>query len=307
MEQNKTESTIPFIRILTGTVPVLAVLGIVIALTLSTGLVTSFDEEIGHFEYGSVMFYTMAAGVIVSAVLSAVLGRSANTKFSLTVFPDSHPLSLCASYFTAILAAVSSAAAFYDIYVLHIRPAGTLELLSAAFLPAVTVSMLLGAHEKTRQSVVRIVFALLAVLAINFTMFACYFDFTLPLNSPVRNLVTIVQAGVLLVLLSEVRLAISTEHRSSAPFLVFSSAFAASAVLGISFGLCVFGFVSPDAPAMGISVYRFACYFGIALLALSRLLALNTAAGTYVAPPTENPEEDSSAQTPSKPKKTNKK
>ena len=121
-------------------------------------------------------------------------------------------------------------------------------------------------------------------------MFACYFDFTLPLNSPVRNLITIAQAGVMLVLLSEVRLALSHELRSTSPFLVFTSAFAASAVLGISFGLCVYGFVSPDAAGMGISVYRFACYFGVSLLALSRLSALGSAAGTYVAPP--EPEED---------------
>lgn len=294
-EQNKTESAIPYVRTLRKVIPALPMLGLVIALALSAGLVMSFDEAIGHFEYGAVTFYLMSAGIIAAVVGSAVLGRGARAKFSLAAFPDSAPLSVCASYFAAIMAAVTSAAFFYDTYVLHVPAGGTLELAAAALTPALTVSMILGAHEKTRQSVVRIVFALLAVLAVNLNMFACYFDFTLPLNSPVRNIITIAQAGVMLFLLSEVRLALSAETRSTSPFFVFTSAFAASAVLGISFGLCVYGFVSPNAAEMEISIYRFACYFGVALLALSRLLALNSAAGTYVAPPEPEPEENEKA------------
>lgn len=292
-EQNKTEHTIPYVRMLRNVIPVLPVLGIVIALALSSGLVMSFDEAIGHFEYGAGTFYLAVGGIAVAAVVSAVLGRAARTKFSLAAFPDSPPLSACASYFTAIMAAVTSAAFFYDIYVLRTGPAGTLELAAAALMPAITVSMILGTHEKTRQSVLRIIFALLAALAVNLNMFACYFDFTLPLNSPVRNMITIAQAGVMIFLLSEVRLALSPDTRSTSPFYVFTAAFAASAVLGLSFGLCVYGFVSPHAAQMDISIYRFACYFGVSLLALSRLLALNTAAGTYVAPPDPEEEDES--------------
>lgn len=285
MEQNKTENAIPYVRSLTKKVPVLPILGLVIALFLSTGLTTAFDDAIGHFEYGAVTFYVTAAGIAAAAVISALLGRLAREKFSFAAYPESMPMSACALYFTAVMAAVTSAAELYDIYVLRTHAAGALEILAAALLPALTLSAVLGAHEKTRHSVLRIIFALLAVLALNLNMFACYFDFTLPLNSPVRNIITIAQAGTMLVLLSEVRLALSPETRATSPFFVFTSAFAASAVLGISFALCVYAFVSPDAAAMGISVYRFACYFGVSLLALSRLLALNGAAGTYVAPP----------------------
>ncbi len=290
MEQNKTENAIPYVRSLTKKVPMLPILGLVIAVFLSTGLVTAFDDAIGHFEYGAVTFYVTAAGIAVSAVVSALLGRLAQEKFSFAAYPESVPLSACASYFTAVMAAVTAAAELYDIYVLRTHAAGKLEIFAAVLLPALTVSAVLGAHEKTRHSAVRVIFALLAVLALNLNMFACYFDFTLPLNSPVRNIITIAQAGTMLVLLSEVRLALSPETRATSPFFVFTSAFASSAVLGITFGLCVYGFVSPDAAGMGISIYRFACCFGVALLALSRLLALNTAAGTYVAPP--EPETD---------------
>lgn len=295
-EQKKTESAIPYVRTLRKAIPVLPVIGLVIALALSCGLVMSFDEEIGHFAYGAGSFYLASGGIIAAAVTSAVLGRSARAKFSLTVFPDSAPLSTCASYFTAIMAAVTAAAFFYDTCVLRVPAQGTLELAAAALTPAVTVSMILGAHEKYRQSVARIIFALLAVLAVNLNMFACYFDFTMPLNSPVRNIITIAQAGTMLFLLSEVRLALSPETRATSPFFVFTSAFAASAVLGISFGLCVYGFAEPAAAEMEISIYRFACYFGTGLLALSRLLALDSAAGTYVAPPEPAPDETDAAK-----------
>ncbi len=291
MEQNKMESTIPFIRSLQKKVAFLPILGIVIAFALSVGLVTSFDEEIGHFAFGSAVFYVMVTGIAVAAVFSAVLGKLARGKFSLAGYPDSVPLSVCTSYFTAFMALVTAAASLYNIFVLKLNAGSTLALLADVFLLAVPVSMILGAHEKSRQSVARILFALLAALAVNLNMFACYFDFTLPLNSPVRNVITIAQAGTMLFLLSEVRLALSHETRSTAPFFVFTSAFAASAVLGISFGLCVYSFVSPNAAEMGISVYRFACYFGVGLLALSRLLALNRAAGPYVAPAPEDGEE----------------
>ena len=301
MEQNKTENTIPYVRSLVKKIPMLPFLGLVIALFLSSGLVLSFDEEIGHFEYGAVTFYLTAGGIVVSAAVSALLGRISREKFSLCTIPESPLFSVSASYFTAIMAAVTSAAELYEIYVLRARDAETLVLLAAALLPALTVSAILGAHEKTRGSVPHIVFAILAVLALNFNMFACYFDFTLPLNSPVRNIITIAQAGCMLFLLSEVRLALSPETRATAPFFVFTSAFAASAVLGISFGLCVYGFVSPDAAGMGISVYRFACFFGIGLLALSRLLALNHAAGVYIAPP--DPEDDGNDPSPEHPNK----
>lgn len=287
MEQNKTEHSVPFIRTLKKWIPALPVIGVVVALALSGGLVMDFDEDIGHFAFGAGTFYVMTAGIIAAVVISAVLGIRARGKFSLDAYPDSVPLSLCASYFTAVMAVVTAAASLYDFFVLKLRTGSTLETLSVVLFPAIAISMLLGSHEKTRQSVVRILFAILSALAVNLNMFACYFDFTLPLNSPVRNVITIAQAGVMLLLLSEVRLALSEKKRATAPFYVFTSAFAASAVLGISFGLCVYGFVSPDAANMGVSVYRFACYFGVGLLGLSRLLGLNTAAGPYTVPETD--------------------
>lgn len=285
MEQNKTENAIPYVRSLVKRTPALPIVGVVIALFLSVGLVTAFDAEIGHFKYGAVTFYVMTAGILAAAVISAAAGKLAEGKFSFAAVPESPMLSACASYFAAVMAAVSSAAELYDYYVLRTHTPETLELLASAFLPALTVSAILGTHAKTRGTVPRIIAALIAALAVNLNMFACYFDFTLPLNSAVRNIITIAQAGTMLFLLSEVRFALSPEKRASSPFFVFTSMFAASAVLGISFGLCVYGFVSPNAAGMGISIYRFACYFGIGLLALSRLLALGDAAVPYVAPP----------------------
>ncbi len=266
----------------------LVIVGVVVALALSCGLVLSFDEDIGHFSKNAGALYVLVVGLLAATGISAFLGRSAVGKFSFRHFPEPSLLTICTSYFVAILAVVTAAADLYDMYLLHPGSGSLLSLVAAILLPALTVSLLLGTNRKTRRSTLRVLFALFAVLSVTVHMFANYFDFTLPLNSPVRNVVTIAEAGVMLFLLSEVRLALDPAKRATTPFFVFSSAFAASAVLGISFGLCVFGFASPSATDMGISVYRFACYAGLGLLALSRLLTALTADGPYIAPePTE--------------------
>lgn len=290
-EQQQTPDTgIPFAQHLSRLSPLLLLLGLVTAISLSSGLVFDFDYDIGHFSFGSASFYLMTAAIVASVVCSTVLGLRSAGRFTLTAIPTYEPLSTFSAYFTALMAVITSAAYLYDRLVMHLPSNGTLELLSAVLFPTVSVSMILGAHEKTAHSTVRLFFSLLAPVAVTVNMFACYFDFSLPLNSPVRDLVIVAQSGVLLFLLSEARLAISPDKRATAPFFIFTSAFANSAVLGISFGLCVFGFVSPHAVEMDISVYRFAAYFGVALLALSRLRSLDRFAGDYVAPP--EPEED---------------
>ena len=295
MEHNTTETAVSCTKMIRKGVSCLLIIGLVTAVALSCGLTLDFETDIGHFRFGAPSFYLMAAGVIAATVLSALLGKYAQGKFSLIAFPDAAPLSTGASYFAAFLAVVAAAASLYDIYIMNLGVAASnLQIAAAFLLPALPVSLILGAHEKYRSSVVRIFFALLAALAVNVNMFACYFDFTLPLNSAVRNLITIAQAGTVLFLLSEARLTLSYEKRATAPFFVFTSAFAASAVSGISLGLCVFAFVSPNAVTMEISVYRFACYFGVGMLALSRLIALDNAAGPYVPPP--EPEKDENTE-----------
>lgn len=289
-EQQTPNVGIPFVGHLSRLVPLLLLLALVTAVSLSSGLVFDFDYDIGHFDFGSASFYIMTVAIVASTVCSTVLGLRSAGRFTLTALPTSEPLSTFSAYFTALMAVITSAAYLYDRLVMHLPSNGTLELLSAVLFPTVSVSMILGAHEKTAHSTAHVFFSLLAPIAVTLNMFACYFDFSLPLNSPVRDLVIVAQSGVLLFLLSETRLAISPDKRATAPFFIFTSAFATSAVLGISLGLCVFGFVSPHAVEMDISVYRFATYFGVALLALSRLRPLDRFAGDYVAPP--EPEED---------------
>lgn len=286
MEQEsiKTESKIPRVRQIEKIFPALPVIGVIIALAVSSGLVLSFDNDIGHFEFGSTSFYITAVGIIVATVLSAVLAVRSLNSFSLTAFPTGEPLSSCAAYFAALMAIIETAADLYGAIFLDAPIDGTLELLSVILLPAVSISLILGTLEKTRSSCAKIIFALVGSLSIISDMFARYFDFTLPLNSPIRNLITIAEAGILLFLFSEIRLAISHKERATAPFFVFSTAFASSAVLGISFGLCVYAFSSPYAAEAGISVYRFAFCFGTAILASSRLRSLGRCAGNYVTP-----------------------
>ncbi len=299
MEQNKTDITNKYIRLLMKFLPLFPVLALVIAFGISVGLIFDFDMGIGYFNFGSPWLFLLSAGIILSAVLAAIFGIAAKEKFSLSAFPPATPLSTFASYFAGIMALVLFVMDIYDAVYLSLGTSSRLSMIASLLLPAITVSMILGCYKKTRQSVVRIVFTMLAALSVNLTMFACYFDSTLAINSPVRNMITIAQAAILLFLLSEARLSISLE-RATAPFMIFTAAISASAALGISIGLLIFRFDAQADYGFRLSAYRYACYVAIGLLAFTRLLSLKKVAGEYVKPPKDgdNDSKESDASVP---------
>ena len=128
---------------------------------------------------------------------------------------------------------------------------------------------------------------LLGTLSVNIAMFGAYFDFSLPLNSPIRNFTTVCQASVLLFLLSEARLSLTPEDAPGelpAGYQFFASS--ACAVFGIGIGgggalwqlIRSFSFGSEiigKTPEPNLPVLRLALYLALGLIAADRLLRMS--------------------------------
>ena len=204
--------------------PVFLTLAIFSALSVSVALVCNFDEEIGHFSRGSVWFYLLCALTVISAISSAVFAILSSKKISLYKEPGEDLFSL----FASVLCALVSAAAF--IFFLISLPGysvskNLLQILSGLLLVFLAAGVFISVFPKYKSSPARAVLILLGCVAVNLDMFARYFDFTLPLNSPIRNLETIMQACALLFLLSEARLTLGAKAaHNTAKFYIFTSA-----------------------------------------------------------------------------------
>lgn len=275
--------------------PVFLILAIFSALSVSAALVRNFDEEIGHFSRGSVWFYLLCAITVISVISSAVLAILSSKKISLYKEPGEDLFSL----FASVLCALVSAAAF--IFFLISLPGysvskNLLQILSGLLLVFLAAGVFISVFPKYKNSPARAVLMLFGCVAVNLDMFARYFDFTLPLNSPIRNLETIMQACALLFLLSEARLTLGAKDaHNTAKFYIFTSAAASSLSLGIGIGEIIFKISSPVAASGAMPIIRLALYASIGILAYARLAGIGRIAGKYV-PSEKNVSADDSAE-----------
>lgn len=258
--------------------PFLLIFAVITAASVSGGMILSFDREVGHFAYNSTWLYVIGASLALSAIVSGILGLISKNKFSFAEFPETTWLSWFASFLGGIMAII------YAVRLAECYRTGSspLSLLSGILFAALAISLILGCFRRRSTSLFRAVFSILAALSVIASMFACYFDFTLPINSPVRHLITVDQAGVVLMLLQESRFAIAPEKRATSGFFAFSTAFASSAVLGISSGLVIFTLAAQGDYGFTLSPFQFSCYAAIGLLALARLLTFGKTIKEYI-------------------------
>lgn len=269
------------------------ILGILLAVCYTAAMSRDFDFSIGHFEPASFFFgaavFLGAAGAVLS-VLSWILytGRHA-----LTSLPAPTPLSLAGAVLGALLSAALCMQTLLNYQTA--RAAETAEtlspsklfLFSALFGLFLAIALLLALSRERRHRWYALICTLFGALSVNIAMFGAYFDFALPLNSPVRNFTTLCQASVLLFLLSEARIALTPEDKPDdlpAGFQLFASS--ACAVFGIGIGgggalwqlIRSFSFGSEiigKTPEPNLPVLRLALYLAVGLIAADRLLRLS--------------------------------
>ncbi|MBQ4354972.1 MAG: hypothetical protein IJC71_08775 [Clostridia bacterium] len=235
MNQNHTPVSERFLRFYKIAVFVFPALALLTAIGYFLTMKTAFDPVIGHVDPASGVFILTMAAVLLSLIGTLAAALLIRRTASLTAVPDENPVTV----FGAVLAAGAGAFSLFPAALDLMRGAALSKpaLIAAVLFPFIAVSMILSVIPSLRQSKGRQFCAILAAVAVNFSMFADYFDFTLPLNSPVRNFTTAAKAAVLLYLLSEARFSFSMNSgRPTLLFTVCTSALTASVTLGFSVG-----------------------------------------------------------------------
>lgn len=267
--------------------PVYPAVLLLLGLTYFFALRSAFEYDIGHFTpsllFGLLVFFTIA-GVLASAV-PAWLARYT---ISVTDTPSGNLCSLFASVMTAVLAVILT----IDSVLLFTPDTTMVSKLEVFTLPFLAVSALLP----NRYARIRQLTSIVSVISVNLTMFSCYFDPYVPINSPVRNLTVITQAAVLLFLLSEARISFGAKSfRITVPFYVFSCGTCAALGGGIALGGLLNRLLTVQPSDPNLSALRLGLYLALAVLALSRLAVLPGICGKYTEPPKKESEKAESA------------
>ena len=238
-----------------------------------------FDFSIAHFATDSFAFWLFAVSAGIAAVLAVVLTLACPKKATLSASPPPSPLSLFSGILALIITVMNTeiksgreAIRIAKETLGKAQPVLYMQLIGSVTILAVAAVFILYSIDSQRGKTAHKIAAILAPLSINLTMFARYFDFSQPLNGPVRNVTIIIHCAVLLFLLSEARLAFG--DRVTARFYVFASSVAASIGLGFSVGGIIWGIVDSSSPNPGESIARLAIYLSIGFIAIERLTVL---------------------------------
>lgn len=249
------------------------VLAIVIGAGFAAALLRGFDAEIMHFD-STVWFWLFSAGMVISAVIGimlAVLSRGYNV-----TLPSDRRLSyldLVGRIFGALAALNVFGRFIKNRFIDHLYPS-KFSSLSGFLALFIAVALILGLTKNHGKAKVSAVVHLVAAVAMTAMVFTAYFDFSSPVNGPVRNAETVALCSSLLVLLSETRLSLSGQDVPlGAPFAVFVNFFAASASLGIG-AMCFLPVAADKSLYEVLSVNRLAVVLGVSIVALARMFSL---------------------------------
>ncbi len=221
MDRSTQKKSFPIPAVLAG------VFALFVGLTLFLAMRSDFQTDIGHFAVGSPLVIAFIAGCAASAVLAAVLAFAAGQKGRAEAVPYSFVRKV-----TSICTAAAAAVLFVVVLWSELLTPGRSvpSVISLVTMPGLVAFYALGAFPGKIRAWVGIA----ACLSANFMLFRGYFDFTLPLNSPIRNAIAVMEAAFLLFLLSEMR---SLLGRGMGVFGRFASFAAVSLMGGIALGL----------------------------------------------------------------------
>lgn len=272
--------------------PFFPILASLAGLAGALALLFDFDSEISHFAEGSPWFALLlglwCSGIVV--LLFAVFPFGRRVRQYRAAKADTG-VTFC-GFFVAALTCLLALRQLYTAFttapdttaVVNILP---LTKLAAVFLLVSAFYFLyvgLGKRD-TLASTLAMVLSLVACLAVIMVLFRDYFDFTLPLNSPLRHMATLAWSGLLLFLLTEARMQVDLWY-TSVPFTVFSCL---SAVLFTGgYGLAgVIVALAGDGQSMygQFDLIQSAMFLGAGALAFFRVRQLPELIGDHLPPP----------------------
>lgn len=166
-----------------------------------------FDWNIGHVNTGSVWFLltllALAAGGVFAVLLAVPARRTRQYRLSAVTLSET----FC-SLFAAALLGISGLRSLYEqfttppaaVSVMNTAALGKLAAVGMLFCAACFLCMGLGKKGHLLSAM-----SMAACVGVMLILFRDYFDFTLPLNSPLRNITTLAWASILLFFVAEAR------------------------------------------------------------------------------------------------------
>lgn len=283
MKQNQPNSHERFQKFYKLVIPILLAFAALTAVGFFLAMRNDFDSVIGHFEHNSSPFLLVIISLIASVLLSLSAMCAARKSASITREIGENAVTTFSAIFASLMSIICLLSSATDLAI-GVEYSG-LALISAVLTPFIAVSMLLSLCKKFRYSSVRQICSSLAAVAVNLSMFTDYFNFTLPLNSPIRNIVTVMKGAALLYMLSEARISFGLKSgRLSLPFAVFSTGLTASITLGYTCGAILTYFIASPVSNPNPPIFTLALYVAIGLHAAGRLFTLLPAIGKYEEP-----------------------
>ena len=268
-------------RVFRYSIPALAVAAF---LGYAVAMLHDFEYDIGHFAMRAPAVILCGAACVLSILFAVIrtavtYKRTAFTEMPdktsyLTIFTSVLGAGLCIGMFFQNLAHYAEIAASTTAGEMPGIPPAKLYFWSSLFGLFLAASLILKLFPATKHHPGTAICATLGAFSVNIAMFAAYFDFEIPLNSPVRNFTTLVEASALLFLLSEARLAIVKDKEKLPPaFQLLGSTLCATITFGISLAAVVYRLIvlgSNPQPEPNLPLVRLALYTCLGLAAMER-------------------------------------
>lgn len=265
--------------------PILALLaGVACALTL----LLDFDSGISHIQKDSLWFaLTLAfwsSGIVL--LLFAIFPFGRRVRQYRPAKADTG-VTFC-GFFTAAMLCLLSLRQLYTAFTTAPDTDAVVDILPLTKLAAVFLLMgafyflYVGLGKRDPQgNTLGMVLSLAACVAVIMVLFRDYFDFTLPLNSPLRHLATLAWSGLLLFLLSEARMQVDLWY-TNVPFTIFACLFAV--LFTGAYGLTGV-IVALAGQSLQFDLIQSAMFLGVGALAFFRVRQLPDLIGDHLPPP----------------------
>lgn len=239
----------------------------------------AFDTDICHFR-DVPLVKAMTASFIAAPVLCAAAGLTLRRRASFTDVPSDTPFTAFASLLCALLFAASATVDFVSIGTALFTKKYALSAAAALFAALSCIYFILYfAGRKTFCSRARIWLSFAPAAWALCTVLKIYFDSSRAINDPIKGLLLLLGAVILLFFCEDVRFYIGRQNAAICYFFTLCTAFAAIAVAVPNMILTL-----TDTAGFSFSVIDCALYIAVGFFALARLASFPSALGEYVKP-----------------------
>ena len=274
-----------FLSIYKKAAPILPALGIIVAIGYCLAMKRDFEYSIHHFAQDSVWFWIFAVAGVIAFAISATLSVLPMKTVAIVKSPIPSPAGLFA---TILCTVMCIGTLITETKVGPEQIISPMQKLGGILCIFIAITFAMSCVKKYRGGIFHKIASILGLFSVNAAMFACYFDFSEPLNGPVRNITTIMQAAVILILISETRLAFGVPaKRVTSVLYIFSSCATSSLALGFSLGGILYGIFSSSSADPNLPLFRLGVYLAVAIFAVDRMIQLPAIAADAVNEPKE--------------------